>query len=60
MQITAPVHRLASSARGIRAGKITHVRGHRQRGRLQLPWQFNLGAIGLIGLGIAACILLQM
>ena len=60
MQITAPIHHLATSARGVRASRVTHIRGHRQRRPLQLRWQLNLAVVGLISLGIAACILLQM
>jgi hypothetical protein len=60
MQITAPIHRIASYSRDLSERRVTQVRGHRQRRPLHLPWQLNLAATGLIGLGIAACVFLQM
>ena len=61
MQITASIHRVAASARDLRSrGRVTHVRGHKQRGPVHLPWQFNLAVTGVIGIVIAACVWLQM
>ena len=61
MQITASIHRVAASARDLRArGRVTPVRGHKQRGPLHLPWQFNLAVTGVIGIVIAVCVWLQM
>ena len=61
MQTTAPIHSVAASARDLRArGRVTHIRGHKRRGPLHLPWQLNLAATGAMGIVMAACVWLQM
>ena len=60
MQITAPIHRIAAYSRDFSGQSIVRIHDHRHRRPLRLPWHFNLAAAGLVALGIAACVLLQM
>ena len=60
MRISAPTQRVAAPPRDLSERSATCIRGHKQRKSLLLPWRVNSAIAGMIGLGIAVCILLQM
>ena len=60
MQTTAPTHRVASSSRDRSESAVTPILGHRRRASLHLSWQLNAAIAGILALGIAFGVLLQL